>query len=151
MYLTSNLIYYGILYNVYQKIQSKNDETELTYVENPPMFSENSPVTIISTYTEYDTDELYKFIKTSFMSLAMVTFLHLRMGYIQPLFIQSLMPFKSLYSHPLIQIYVRKVPDNLDLRRPFKTSTPFSGNQVVEKKNKKNVKSKTASNTKKLI
>lgn len=47
-------------------------------------------------------------------------FMHLYMGYTQPLFIQSLMPLKSLFDNTEVKIHLRGHPATGDLKRPFK-------------------------------
>lgn len=58
--------------------------------------------------------------------------MHLYMGYNQPLFIQSIMPIKSLFDNNEVKIHIRGLPATGDLARPFKTAAGFMGGGAPE-------------------
>jgi hypothetical protein len=51
----------------------------------------------------------------------MMAFLHLYLKYSQPLFVQAVMAFKSLYEAKIVKIHVLGQKADGDLKRPFKT------------------------------
>jgi hypothetical protein len=50
----------------------------------------------------------------------MMAFLHLYLGYSQPLFVQGIMAFKSLYEAKTVKIHILGQATEGDLKRPFK-------------------------------
>ncbi|KAI9298697.1 hypothetical protein K502DRAFT_362128 [Neoconidiobolus thromboides FSU 785] len=143
MYVTANGIVYGILYYCYLQIQKRGNQKELSYNENPPAYSDAAPVTIITTYEEYDKAELIKFVRTSLISMAISVLIHYRMGYVQPIFIQSILPLKNIFNNPLVKIYLLNHPEVNELKRPFNVqSNPFSPATTSPTTNKKKNKIK---------
>ena len=67
--------------------------------------------------------ELKKQFKTTIISAIILIVLHLRMGYVQPLFLQSILPIKNLYYSPLTQVFLFGKGDS-GFRRPW-ISNPF--------------------------
>ena len=57
----------------------------------------------------------------------MMGFLHLYMQYTQPLFVQAVMAFKTLYDSKVFKIHVLGQPAEGDLKRPFKVASLFGG------------------------
>lgn len=138
-YTLATLVFYSILFYCHREILRQDDQKEISYVEKPSMLADDGtgPVTIITTHCEYDSDELKKFARNSFMSVAISVFLHFKFGYLQPIFIQSVMPLKNLVSNPIVRIHLLKHPVEGALRRPFKISTnPFMGSTDTDVKKK---------------
>ncbi|KAI0223659.1 phosphate transporter (Pho88), partial [Massospora cicadina] len=138
-YAVTTAVFYLILLYCYREILQQGDSKELTYVEKPSMLAEDGsgPVTIITTHVEYDLDELKKVARNSVISVAVAIFLHLKFGYLQPIFIQSVLPLKNLMSNPIVRIHLLKHPADGVLRRPFKVSAnPFAGSTDTDFKKK---------------
>ena len=57
----------------------------------------------------------------------MMTFLHLYLKYSQPLFVQAIMAFKSLYEAKEVKIHVLGQKVEGDLKRPFKSGPGLFG------------------------
>jgi hypothetical protein len=57
----------------------------------------------------------------------MMTFLHLYLKYSQPLFVQAIMAFKSLYEAKTVKIHILGQKDEGDLKRPFKSGPGLFG------------------------
>lgn len=57
----------------------------------------------------------------------MMTFLHLYLKYTQPLFVQAIMAFKSLYEAKTVKIHVLGQKAEGDLKRPFKSGAGLFG------------------------
>ncbi|KAK9727618.1 phosphate transporter (Pho88) [Basidiobolus ranarum] len=139
LHLTSVVIILGFCYYVRTLIKARNDTTELMYIE-PNTWTGEEPVPITTTYCDYDNEELLKIVKQTFISLAILTFVHLKWGYVQPLFLQTFMPFKSLFENKVFKIYFFNKRAEGELKRPWKTSTPFGGNAGPKTITKKDLK-----------
>merc|ERR1712072_1079244 len=119
-YVASQLLQLAVCYFLTLKIKSKNDNTILKYVE-PKAPGQQEPAKLATTTNrDYDLSEVSKQVRTTLMGMAMIGFMHLYMGYTQPLFIQSLMPLKSLFDNTEVKIHLRGHPATGDLKRPFK-------------------------------
>jgi len=57
----------------------------------------------------------------------MMAFLHLYLKYTQPLFVQAIMAFKSLYEAKTVKIHVLGQKPDGDLKRPFKSGAGLFG------------------------
>jgi hypothetical protein len=66
-------------------------------------------------------------VKGVYTSIAMMAFLHLYLKYSQPLFVQAIMAFKSLYEAKVVKIHVLGQAADGDLKRPFKSGPGFFG------------------------
>ena len=56
-----------------------------------------------------------------------MAFLHLYLKYTQPLFVQAIMAFKSLYEAKTVKIHVLGQKAEGDLKRPFKSGAGLFG------------------------
>ena len=59
--------------------------------------------------------------------MAMMAFLHIYLKYSQPLFVQGIMAFKSLYEAKIVKIHVLGQNADGDLKRPFKAAGGLFG------------------------
>jgi len=66
--------------------------------------------------------------------------LHLYWNFNQPLFIQTILPLKNLYSNQIVQIHLLGKPAEGDLKRPFKSSSPFGLSQQQPQTSKAAIK-----------
>jgi hypothetical protein len=57
----------------------------------------------------------------------MMCFMHVYLGYTQPLFVQALMGIKNLYDAKPVSIHLFGKPAEGDLKRPFKVVSLFGG------------------------
>ncbi|KAI7904709.1 inorganic phosphate transporter Pho88 [Cokeromyces recurvatus] len=134
-YLSAQVSIIGLNYYLIYKIKQKNDQTILKYVEPA---SQNWDGTEISdqliniTVKDYDVNEVNKSIKQSAIGILMIAFLHFKMGYIQPLLVQSILGFKTFLLTKEARIHIWGSPASGDLRRPFRIDAPFG--MVNEKK-----------------
>ncbi|WWD18136.1 hypothetical protein CI109_102585 [Kwoniella shandongensis] len=122
-YIASQVISLAIYYYITLKIRKRNDLTVLKYV-NPasPMNPDAKPELVTTTVKDYDLAETGKAMKSLFMGVAFMCFLHGYLKYTQPLFIQGLMGLKStLESNPAkLHLFGKKAEG--DLARPFKAA-----------------------------
>lgn len=77
------------------------------------------------TITEYDTMECRKQMQQVVIGTAIMVILHLWLGLLQPLFLQMILPWKSLITQPLVQIHLMGYAAEGSLKRPFKQPNPF--------------------------
>ncbi|KAH8094485.1 inorganic phosphate transporter [Cristinia sonorae] len=125
-YVVVQLAVLGIYLLVSSKIRAKNDQTVLKYVEPGNPLSGDSQGTLVTiTVKDYDLQETSKAVKSVYMGIAMMAFLHGYMKYTQPLFIQSLMGLKNLYDAKVVAIHLLGKPAEGDLKRPFKAPSMF--------------------------
>jgi len=57
----------------------------------------------------------------------MMAFLHIYLKYTQPLFVQAIMAFKSLYEAKTVKIHILGQKADGDLKRPFKSGAGLFG------------------------
>ncbi|THH03208.1 hypothetical protein EW145_g6440 [Phellinidium pouzarii] len=127
-YVSVQLIVLAVYYYISMKIKQKNDQTVLKYVEPAsPMSQEPSGNLVTTTVRDYDLGEVSKLVRSVYMGLAMMGFLHVYMKFTQPLFIQGLMGLKSLYDAKPVAIYIFGKPAEGDLKRPFKIGPSMFG------------------------
>ncbi|KAI9145895.1 inorganic phosphate transporter Pho88 [Paraphysoderma sedebokerense] len=127
IYAASQIITLAVLFFVRTKINSKNDETTLTYTP-PKQFGAPEPEPVTTTNHKYDLAELSKSFNQTLIQVGILGFLHVKFGYIQPLLLQAVLPLKNLFSSPLVQIYVLGKDDKAQgLKRPWIAPSPFAG------------------------
>ena len=136
LYLSSQLIVIILSFYLMSVIRKKNDTTPLRYVEPGAQKwdgSETDDILINTTNMDYDITDVKKQLKQSFTGIAVVVFLNLQFGYVQPLLIQSIMGFKTFFmtKEARIHLFNGKTSSG-ELRRPFRVESPF--NMVSEKR-----------------
>ncbi|KAH9168681.1 inorganic phosphate transporter [Lactarius sanguifluus] len=126
-YVASQAISLVVYYYTSSKIKAKNDQTMLKYVEAGSPMSQEPGKLVTTTVRDYDLSETSKLIKGVYTSVAMMAFLHLYLKYTQPLFVQGIMAFKSLYEAKTVKIHVLGQNADGDLKRPFKAGAGLFG------------------------
>ncbi|GAA6017852.1 hypothetical protein JCM10207_003475 [Rhodosporidiobolus poonsookiae] len=119
LYVGTALLSLGVYYYVTLKIKQKNDLKVLKYTEPAKPMSGDGPTQVTTTNRDYDLAEVSKAIRSVLMGCAFMAFMHLYMKYTQPLFIQGVMPLKSLYDAKILKIHLFGQPATGDLKRPF--------------------------------
>jgi len=76
------------------------------------------------TVVDYDTAELWKLVKGNLIGMAITLFIHIKWGFVPPLVIQVAMSPVTLWSNPLVQLYLIGKPATGSLARPFKAEAP---------------------------
>lgn len=128
MYILSSAIVFLVYKMIEKRIKKKNDLAVLKYVEQPQAFSGKQEGQLVNTTVcAYDISELEKAMKSVVIGCAMTAFMHLYMKYSQPLIVQSIMPFKTLYDQHLFKIHILGRPAQGDLKRPFKAQNGLFG------------------------
>ncbi|CAO3633077.1 unnamed protein product [Cunninghamella blakesleeana] len=135
LYYGSQLTILLLNFYLYTLIGKKNDQTVLKYVEpaKPNWDGTTSTDTlIVTTFAQYDKDEVVKSLKQSFIGLGMVSFLHFKFGYVQPLIIQAILGFKTFLMTKEARIhFFNQSTSSGDLKRPFKVESPFGMNNAL--------------------
>ncbi|KAK9383536.1 inorganic phosphate transporter Pho88 [Kockiozyma suomiensis] len=127
-YLASNVIIFTVYLYARIKVASKNDLTTLKYVEPPaPMSGSTEKKLVTTTVKEYDLQQITTAIRSSLFGIVVLVFMHFKLGYTNPLVMQSILPLKSLYEQKIVQIHVFGKPAVGDLKRPFKAAGMFAG------------------------
>ncbi|KAI8970530.1 inorganic phosphate transporter Pho88 [Pilobolus umbonatus] len=155
VYLTVQLAIFALNYLLILQIKKKNgklildnfkrvinnsqikytDQTMLKYVEPAAQSwdgSEQPERLITISVMDYDIAEVNKTIKQSAFGILFVAFIHFKMGYVQPLLVQSILGLKTFFTTKEARIHFWKSPTTGDLRRPFRIEAPFG--LVNEKK-----------------
>ncbi|EPX71429.1 pho88 family protein [Schizosaccharomyces octosporus yFS286] len=122
-YVISNAIIFGVYTLIQTRISSNNDRTPLIYEEPPAPFSgQTTGKRVTTTVKDYDNEQLQKAKKSSMIGVAMMAFMHLYMGYAQPLVLQSILPLIGLFTNQLTSIYILGKAAEGSLARPFAAS-----------------------------
>ncbi|KAJ8692113.1 phosphate transporter (Pho88) [Pleurotus ostreatus] len=120
-YVVSQIIILGVYYYITLVIKKKNDQTVLKYVDAPNAMTQEPGALVTTTVKDYDLAETSKLIRSAYMGIAMMGFLHGYLKFTQPLFIQALMGLKNLYDAKPVALHLLGKPAEGDLKRPFKS------------------------------
>ncbi|THU97539.1 inorganic phosphate transport PHO88 [Dendrothele bispora CBS 962.96] len=127
-YACTQLVILGVYYYITMQVKKKNDQTVLKYVEPAsPMSPDQEPKLVTTTVRDYDLSEVSKLLRSVYIGIAMMAFLHGYMNFTQPLFIQSLMGLKGLYDAKPVTIHVLGQKAEGDLKRPWKAGGGMFG------------------------
>ncbi|KAJ1994840.1 phosphate transporter (Pho88) [Dimargaris cristalligena] len=123
-FAASNLvILLGCLY-LRVLIKQKNDLTALKYKE-PASVSHPQGQDVETTFRDHDLAEVDKQMKSVAITMAMLGFMNYKWGFIQPLFLQSVLPLKTFFTSNLVKIHLFHKAAVGDLTRPWKAENPF--------------------------
>lgn len=122
-YIISSVVVLLVYYYTSRVIQSKNDLTVFQY-EKPGSFFNPSETKekVTQTHKAYDLEQVNAAIKGALQGVAMMAFMHLYMKYTNPLVLQSIMPLKSAFEAPIVQVHIFGKTKS----RPFVAQSPFS-------------------------
>ncbi|CEG76653.1 hypothetical protein RMATCC62417_11515 [Rhizopus microsporus] len=138
LYLFAQFVILALHFYLIYAIKNKNDQTILKYVEPAAQSwdgTETPDQLVNTTVMEYDINEVKKSMKQSFVGIALIAFIHLKFGYIQPLLVQSILGFKTFLMTKEARLHIWGAKATGDLRRPFRIEAPFG--LVSEKKQPK--------------
>ncbi|UZJ57259.1 hypothetical protein CBS101457_006579 [Exobasidium rhododendri] len=108
-------------------VKKANDLTVLKYVEPKSALSQEPGELVTTTHRDYDLNEISKATRGVLMGTLMVGFMHLYMGYTNPLVIQSILPVKNSFESKHALIWIWGKPATGDLKRPFKAAPGMFG------------------------
>ncbi|KAL7746529.1 phosphate transporter (Pho88) [Sorochytrium milnesiophthora] len=123
-FLASNLAVIAVCLFVKSKVAAKNDQTVFSYKPQPSPTNPSADL-VETTVSEYDQEQAYNSAKQTVLTILMVGALHLYLGYTQPLFLQVFLPWKTLYSSPVIQVHLLGRPAVGELARPWTPPNPL--------------------------
>ncbi|KAF7309565.1 Inorganic phosphate transport PHO88 [Mycena indigotica] len=126
-YVSMQILVLSVYYYISMTIKSKNDQTVLKYVEAPNPMSQEPGQLVNTTVRDYDLLETSKLLRSVYMGMAMMGFMHGYMKFTQPLFVQAIMAIKSLYDATPFKIHILGQKAEGDLKRPWKTAGGMFG------------------------
>lgn len=115
--------------------RSKKGIETLEYEEPSKPFSQEEPRKVKISVAEYDSLEVGKQMQQVIIGTLIMLALHLWLGMVQPLFLQIILPWKSIMTHPLVLIHLLRMTATGGLKRPFKQPNPLAelmGGQTAE-------------------
>lgn len=121
-YLGSNLVQLIFFFYITQKIKKTNDMRKVKIKKEASLFQDsNGEEEEEMTYASYDQAELTKSSRMAVIQFLIVCVLHFKLKVIQPLFVQSFAPIRSLLFNPLYTAYIWNKP----VLRPFEANMLF--------------------------
>ncbi|KAJ9115640.1 hypothetical protein QFC20_000967 [Naganishia adeliensis] len=120
-YVSAQVLSVAIYFFIMQKIKKKNDLTTIKYVQPASPMSQEQGGLVTTTVKDYDLAETGKLMRGLLIGIAFMGFLHVYMGYTQPLFIQAIMTLKGVFESKPAMLYLWGKKAEGDLSRPFKT------------------------------
>ncbi|KAI9496877.1 inorganic phosphate transporter Pho88 [Zychaea mexicana] len=130
-YYSAQVLVVIMAYMLMHLIKKRNDTRPLRYVPqaspslmNPQPATESEPVT--TTNVEYDVSQVKQFIQSTMSSILMISAMHWYFKFTQPLVLQSILPVKNLLTHKVALIHLWGDAPEGDLKRPFKSESPFA-------------------------
>ncbi|PWN41176.1 putative PHO88-involved in phosphate transport [Ceraceosorus guamensis] len=126
-YVAAQLFCVLINYFISLRVKKANDLTVLKYVDPKSPMSQEPGELVTTTHREYDLSECSKATRGVLMGTIMVGFMHLYMGYTNPLVIQSILPIKNALESKEARIWLWGQPATGELKRPFKAPPGMFG------------------------
>ncbi|KAJ1981562.1 phosphate transporter (Pho88) [Dimargaris xerosporica] len=123
-FAVANLCIFAMCLYLRRVIQQTNDQTPLKYNE-PAGLGNPEPKVVETTNRDYDLQEVKKQINSTLMTMALLGFLHYKWGFVQPLFLQSILPLKTFFTSNLVQVHAYKQAAVDRLQRPWRPENPF--------------------------
>ncbi|GAA5912921.1 Snd3p [Sporobolomyces salmoneus] len=135
LYVGAQLLSLGVYYYATLKIKQKNDLKVLKYTEPAKPMGGDGPTTVTTTVRDYDLSQASSAVRSVLVGCAFMAFMHLYMKYTQPLFIQGIMPLKSLFDSKILKIHLFGQPATGDLKRPFEAPAGMFGTPAASSSN----------------
>ncbi|WFD30919.1 phosphate transporter (Pho88) [Malassezia sp. CBS 17886] len=126
-YVIAQLLCLAVFYYCSLKIKKTNDLTVLKYVNAKSAMSQEPGELVTTTHRDYDLAEIAKSMRGVLMGSAFVGFMHLYLGYTNPLVIQSILPLKNAFESNMAKLWIWGTPATGDLKRPFKPPASLFG------------------------
>lgn len=140
-YAASQILSILVLLFLRMKINNANQKSQFVEVEEPAKpFSDEYGFSLYSWWLltcfrqptkkkmsvkEYDLAEVGKQIQQTLVSAGILLAIHSYFGYVQPLFLQSILPWKNLLTLPVVRVHLFGAKPVGDLARPWKAPSPF--------------------------
>ncbi|KAJ1650202.1 phosphate transporter (Pho88) [Dispira simplex] len=123
-FVASNVLILGGCYYLKYLIMRKNDDGALKYTE-PASPGNPQGREVETTVRDYDLGEVSKQINSVLLTLGMLGFMHYQWGFVQPLFLQSVLPIKSFVTSNLVRIHILGRAAEGPLQRPWRPENPL--------------------------
>lgn len=140
-YGASQILSILVLLFLRMKINKANQKNQFVEVEEPakpfsdeyniPQLQVNldyyfrQPTKKKMSVLEYDLAEVGKQMQQTLVSAGILVAIHSYFGYVQPLFLQSILPWKNLLTLPVVRVHLFGAKPVDDLARPWKAPNPF--------------------------
>jgi hypothetical protein len=116
-----------IFFRMSRNNKNNNNNTKITVPPETSFFSHLIPDSgkpTRMTVSEYDRMELFALIRKTVITMCIISIIHFKFGIVPPLIVSSVLALFSLYSSPLIKIYLF----GSDITRPWKkeSQNPFA-------------------------
>lgn len=108
-----------------KKSDSGKPEEWIEVTEPAVPFSGEGPKKTRVTVTDYDLGECGKQLQQVIVGTLIMLVVHFWFGVVQPLFLQVILPWKSVLTQPIILIHVFNMPAEGQLKRPFAQPNPL--------------------------
>ncbi|KAM0674593.1 phosphate transporter (Pho88) [Gurleya vavrai] len=140
-FISTACINFFFLYLIQKRIVKKDDKRILKVKKVKGFFEatedDEDEEDLEMTYSEYDQAECTKILRSAVLQFIVIFALHYKWRICQPLFVQSLAPFKSLLLNPLYICYLR----GKEILRPYEKNMLFEKVEMtVEEKKRKKIK-----------
>ncbi|CCF59504.1 hypothetical protein KAFR_0H00940 [Kazachstania africana CBS 2517] len=110
-----------------RNIQKENNLQILKYVKSGSTIFEEKETLEVTTIKDYDLGEVNSSLKSLYSGAAFMLFMHLYMGYTNPLFMQFIPAVKGAIEHNEVKIHLFEKAPIGELKRPFKAAPMFGG------------------------
>lgn len=127
MYCTSMATAFIIYQITRSRIVKKNDLTTMKFVAQGNTLLGEGEKLEVTTVKNYDLKDIDGCLKSWYTSIATMCFMHLYMGYSNPLFMQSISPIKGALEDNVVKIHLFGKPATGMLKRPFRSIPLFGG------------------------
>ena len=105
-YVAVQLLCLAMYYYCSMRVKKANDLTVIKYVNAKNPMSQEPGELVTTTNRDYDLAEISKATRGILMGCAMVGFMHLYLGYTNPLVIQSILPLKNALESNMAKLWV---------------------------------------------
>ncbi|KXS19630.1 hypothetical protein M427DRAFT_53034 [Gonapodya prolifera JEL478] len=145
-YAISMSLQIGTLVYLHLALSKKKDKTLLTLFTPANTWLEEPQKITNTTVAEYDMEKFRELLQSTLLQICITMFVHIQWGYVQMLALQSIYPFRTLWTNQLVQVYLRGKEATGDLKRPWKSAfsafTPGGTEQSVSKNELKRLEKK---------
>ena len=125
--MTSQAFLFGLYYYILSLVRKKNETKVIRVTEPTKPFSTETPQMKEMTIRAYDESKLTEAMNQLIFSFLFMMFLHWKFEFVHPLLLQSIIPLKTAFFAPMVQLHIMGKPATGDLERPFKPPVnPFT-------------------------
>lgn len=138
-YAVAQIVNLLLMYLIKKKIKLVDDKRTFIVKDSEGVEKQHS-------YSDYDSEELSKLVKSTLFQIPIVLFLHFKMEMPQPLLMQILMTLKNFVFSPLINVYLYNEM-LFQISRPFEETVIFRTKAAEEEDSDANENSESEKKT----